>query len=111
MALVADSQSRAKQKAKTSNAVSSGPAIDLRVTRAVNGVLRFQSEAIKVANQTLRDLEAEVRLEDGRLALRPDFDVAGGSMRATVEIADRTGPLQSAIRAQIQQINVAGFSV
>jgi uncharacterized protein involved in outer membrane biogenesis len=106
MAVVAGPQSQAKQETKPSEVNSSSPTLDLEVTRAVNGVLTFQSETLKLADQTLQDFQAEGRLEDGHLILRPAFDIAGGSVRATVEVEDRTGPLQSALKAQIQQINV-----
>jgi uncharacterized protein involved in outer membrane biogenesis len=72
----------------------------------VNGVLRFQSQTVKVANQTLQDMTTEARLEDGRLTLRPTFAVAEGKIHANVEVEDRKGPLQSAIRADIQHVNL-----
>jgi uncharacterized protein involved in outer membrane biogenesis len=106
MAVVAGPKSQAKQATKPSEVDSSSPTLDLEVTRAVNGVLTFQSETIKLADHTLQDLQAEIRLEDGHLTLRPAFAIAGGSVRATVEVEDRTGPLQSAVKAQIQQINM-----
>jgi len=89
-----------------SDAASSSPTIDLQMTRAVNGVLRFQSQTVKVANQTLQDVTADARLQDGHLTLSPTFAIAEGTVRANVEVEDREGPLQSAIQADIQHINL-----
>jgi AsmA family protein len=99
-------QSRSEQGETKSGATSSSPTIDLQVTRAVHGVLRLQSQTVKVANQTLQDMTAEARLEDGRLTLSPTFNVADGTIRAKVEVEDREGPLQSAIQAGIEHVHL-----
>jgi AsmA family protein len=99
-------QSRSDPGESKSDAASSSPTIDLQMTRAVNGVLRFQSQTVKVANQKLQDVTADVRLKDGHLTLSPTFAMAEGTIRANVEVEDREGPLQSAIQADIQHVNL-----
>lgn len=99
-------QSRSEQEEARPDGASSSPVIDLQMTRAVNGVLRFQSQTVKIAEQTLQDMRAEARLEDGRLTLNSAFAVADGTMRASVKVEDREGPLQSTIQADIQHVNL-----
>jgi len=99
-------QNRSDPGESKSDAASSSPTIDLQMTRAVNGVLRFQSQTVKIANQTLQDVTADARLKDGHLTLSPTFAIAEGTIRANVEIEDREGPLQSAIQADIQHVNL-----
>jgi hypothetical protein len=99
-------QRRSDQGESKSDAASSSPTIDLQMTRAVDGVLRFQSQTVKVANQKLQDVTADARLEDGHLTLSPTFAIAEGTIRANVEVEDREGPLQSAIQADIQHVNL-----
>jgi uncharacterized protein involved in outer membrane biogenesis len=106
IATLTDRQGDSEQKESESDTASSSPVIDLQVTRAVNGVLQFQSQTVTVANQKLQDVTVAGRLEDGRLTLQPTFAIAEGEVRARIEVADREGPLQSDIQADIQHVNL-----
>jgi uncharacterized protein involved in outer membrane biogenesis len=81
--------------------------LKLELTRAVNARLHFQGNTVVIADQTLQDVSADLALQDGHLSLRPVFAVAGGTMRAQVEVKDRgEAPLESTIRADIAHVNV-----
>jgi uncharacterized protein involved in outer membrane biogenesis len=55
----------------------------------------------------VHNVSADLALQDGHLSLRPVFDLAGGTLRAQVEVDDRgEAPLHSAIQADIAHINV-----
>ena len=73
----------------------------------MNARLHFQGNTVVIADQTLQDVSADLALQDGHLSLRPVFAVAGGTMRAQVEVEDRgEAPLHSAIQADIAHVNV-----
>src|SRR5262249_11927663 len=81
--------------------------LDLELTRAVNARLHFQGTTVVIADQTLHNVSADLGLQAGPLALRPVFAVAGGTVRAHVEVDDRgEAPLHSAIQADIAHVNV-----
>ena len=81
--------------------------LDLELTRAVNAKLHFQGTTVVIADQTVHNVSADLALQDGHLSLRPVFDVAGGTLRAQVEVDDRgEAPLHSAIQADIAHVNV-----
>ena len=81
--------------------------LKLELTRAVNARLHFQGNTVVIADQTLKDVSADLALQDGHLSLRPVFAVAGGTMRAQVEVKDRgEAPLHSTIQAVIAHVNV-----
>ncbi len=81
--------------------------LDLELTRAVNARLRFQGNPVVIADQTLHNVSADLALQDGHLSLRPVFAVAGGPMRAQIEVEDRgEAPLHSAVQADIAHVNV-----
>jgi AsmA family protein len=81
--------------------------LKLELTRAVNARLHFQGNTVGIADQTLRDVSADLALQDGHLSLRPVFAVAGGTVRAQVEVKDRgEAPLDSTIQADIAHVNV-----
>jgi len=81
--------------------------LDLELTRAVNARLHFQGTTVVIADQTVHNVSADLALQDGRLSLRPAFTVAGGTLRAHVEVEDRgEAPLHSAIQADIAHVNV-----
>jgi AsmA family protein len=80
---------------------------DLELTRAVNARLHFQGNTVVIADQTVHNVSADLTLQDGHLSLRPVFGLAGGTMRAQVEVEDRgEAPLHSAIQADIVHLNV-----
>src|SRR5262249_35027412 len=60
--------------------------LDLELTRAVNARLHFQGTTVVIADQTLHNVSADLALQDGHLSLRPVFAVAGGTVRAHVEV-------------------------
>ena len=69
--------------------------------------LHFQGTTVVIADQTVHNVSADLALQDGHLSLRPVLDVAGGTLRAQVEVDDRgEAPLHSAIQADIAQVNV-----
>ena len=79
----------------------------LELTRAVNARLHFQGHTVVIADQTLHNVSADLALQDGHLSLRPVFAVAGGTLRAQVEVEDRgEAPLHSTIQADIAHVNV-----
>jgi len=81
--------------------------LDLELTRAVNAKLHFQGTTVVIADQTVHNVSADLTLQDGHLSLRPVFDLAGGTLRAQVEVDDRgEAPLHSAIQADIAHLNV-----
>jgi len=81
--------------------------LNLELTRAVNARLHFQGNTVVIADQTVHSVSADLTLQDGHLSLRPIFDLAGGTMRAQVEVEDRgEAPLHSAVQADIAHVNV-----
>ena len=81
--------------------------LDLELTRAVNATLHFQGTTVVIADQTVHNVSADLALHDGHLSLRPVFDLAGGTLRAQVEVDDRgEAPLHSAVQADIAHVNV-----
>jgi AsmA family protein len=81
--------------------------LDLELTRAVNARLHFQGITVVIADQTVHNVSADLVLQDGHLSLRPVLDVAGGTLRAQVEVDDRgEAPLRSAVQADIAHVNV-----
>ena len=81
--------------------------LDLELTRAVNATLHFQGTTVVIADQTVHNVSVDLALHDGHLSLRPVFDLAGGTLRAQVEVDDRgEAPLHSAIQADIAHVNV-----
>ena len=81
--------------------------LDLELTRAVNARLHFQGTTVVIADQPVHNVSADLALQDGHLSLRPVLDVAGGTLRAQVEVDDRgEAPLHSAIQADIAHVNV-----
>ena len=81
--------------------------IGLELTRVVNARLHFQGQTVMLANQTLHNVSTDLALHDGHLSLRPAFDLAGGTIRAQIEVDARgDASLHSAIRAEIEQVNV-----
>ena len=81
--------------------------LSLEFTRAVNARLHFQGNTVVIADQTVHNVSADLALQDGHLSLRPVFAVAGGTLRAQVEVEDRgEAPLHSAIQADIAHVNV-----
>ena len=101
-----DRHNHTEQDTSEPDSESSDPVIDLQVTRAVNGLLSFQGDTVKVSKQTLQDVTAKAQLRDGLLTLQPRFAFAGGTIDATVEVEDREGPLHSAILASIRRLQV-----
>jgi AsmA family protein len=87
--------------------VSPDAVLDLELTRAVNARLHFQGNTVVIADQTVQNVSADLALQDGHLSLRPVFAVAGGTVRAQIEVEDRgEAPLHSAIQADIAQVSV-----
>jgi uncharacterized protein involved in outer membrane biogenesis len=81
--------------------------LKLALTRAVNARLHFQGNTVVIADQILRDVSADLALQEGHLSLRPVFAVAGGTMHAQVEVKDRgEASLHSTIQADIAHVNV-----
>ena len=81
--------------------------LDLELTRAVNARLHFQGTTVVIADQIVHNVSADLALQDGRLSLRPVLEVAGGTLRAQVEVEDRgKALLHSAIQADLAHINV-----
>jgi uncharacterized protein involved in outer membrane biogenesis len=81
--------------------------LDLELPRAVNAKLHFQGTTVVIADQTVHNVSADLALQDGHLSLRPVFDLAGGTLRAQIEVDDRgEAPLHSAIQADIARVNV-----
>jgi uncharacterized protein involved in outer membrane biogenesis len=79
----------------------------LELTRAVNARLHFQGHTVVIADQTVHNVSVDLALQDGHLSFRPVFAVAGGTMRAQVEVEDRgEAPLRSAIQADMAHVNV-----
>jgi uncharacterized protein involved in outer membrane biogenesis len=67
----------------------------------------FQGTTVVIADQTVHNVSADLALQDGHLSFRPAFAVAGGTMRAQVEVEDRgEAPLHTAIQADIAHVNV-----
>ena len=80
--------------------------LNLELTRAVNARLHFQGTTVRLADQPVHNVSADLTLQDGHLSLSPVLDVAGGTLRAQVEVEDRgEAPLHSAIQADIAQVN------
>lgn len=81
--------------------------LDLELTRAVNARLHFQGKKLVLADQTVHNVSADLALQDGHLSLRPALEVAGGTLRAQVEVEDRgEAPLRGAIQVDIAHVNV-----
>jgi hypothetical protein len=81
--------------------------LDLKLTRAVHARLHFQGTTVAIADQTVHNVSMDLALQDGHLSLRPVLAVAGGTLRARVEVDDRgEAPLHSVIQADIAQVKV-----
>ena len=101
-----DSQASAPQPEAEPDTPSSGPLLDVEVTRAVNVMLNFRGQQVIVAGQTLSNVSVVAELQDGHLTLKPAFALAGGSMASQVDVKAQGDVFQSAIHADINSVDV-----
>ncbi len=101
-----DSQASAHQPEAEADTSSSGPLLDVEVTRAVNALLNFQGQHVIVAGQTLNNVSVVAELRDGHLTFKPTFALAGGSFAGQIDVKAQDDIFQSAIHADIDNVDV-----
>src|SRR4029434_3753213 len=77
--------------------------------QAFEATLRFRSDKVIAAKVPLEHFVADLRLHQGRLALTPRFQLAGGTVQAQVHVDTQATPLQSTIRTEVHQLNLQQF--
>jgi len=77
--------------------------------QAIEVTLRFRGDKVIVAKIPLEHLATDLWLHDGRLTLTPTFDLAGGTVRAEVQVDLQTNPLHSTVHTTVQQMNLQQF--
>ena len=77
--------------------------------QAFEATLRFRSDKVIAAKVPLEHFVTDLRLHNGRLALTPSFQLAGGTVQAQVQVDTQANPLHSTIRTEVHQLNVQQF--
>jgi len=77
--------------------------------QAFEATLRFRSDKVIAAKVPLEQFVTDLRLHNGRLALTPSFQLAGGTVHAQVQVDTQAHPLHSTIRTEVHQLNVQQF--
>jgi uncharacterized protein involved in outer membrane biogenesis len=77
--------------------------------QAFEATLRFRGDKVIAAKVPLEHFVADLRLHNGRLALTPTFQLAGGTVQAQVQVDTQATPLQSTIRTEVHQLNLQQF--
>ena len=62
--------------------------------QAFEATLRFRGDKVIAAKVPLEHFVADLRLHQGRLALTPTFQLAGGTVQAQVHVDTQANPLQ-----------------
>jgi uncharacterized protein involved in outer membrane biogenesis len=101
-----NSQASAETSGTEPERASSGPLVDVEVTRAVNVSLNFQGQQVIVAGQTLNNVAVVAALQDGHLTLKPTFALAGGNVAGQIDVRAQDNIFQSAIHADIDRVDV-----
>ena len=74
--------------------------------RKVGGKLNFQADTLVVSKQTFQNVDIEGRLKDGHLAIKPKAEYVGGMVQADLEVKGGETPVQSAIHANFDSIDL-----
>jgi uncharacterized protein involved in outer membrane biogenesis len=101
-----NSQASANTQDTEPNKPSSGPLLDVEVTRAIDVLLNFQGQNVIMAGQTLNNVSVVAELRDGHLTLKPAFALAGGSFAGQIDVTAQDDIFQSAIHADVDNVDV-----
>jgi len=77
--------------------------------QAFEATLRFRGDKVIAAKVPLEHFATDLRLHQGRLALTPTFQLAGGTVQAQVHVDTQATPLHSTIRTEVHQLNLQQF--
>ncbi|MBA2491662.1 MAG: AsmA family protein [Gammaproteobacteria bacterium] len=81
--------------------------LDLSALRTMDAIVNVRGDEILTPAAALHDVRAAVRLEDGRLRVRPlKVAVGGGTVRAQAMLDSRSQPFEAHVQTEIQQVDL-----
>ncbi len=81
--------------------------LDVNALRALDVIVSLQGDEIVTPAAALEDVSADLRLQDGRLRVKPlAIGVGGGRVRALATLDARMQPFKADVRTEVQQVNL-----
>ena len=81
--------------------------LDLSLLRALDAIVNVRGDEIITPAVALRNVRTNIRLQDGRLRVRPlSVSIGGGKVSAQAMLDSRSQPFQAHVQTEIQQVDL-----